>query len=59
VGLRACLRTVAPLVGAGLDRIAHGWFVEHCEPLELAARARIKLDTVGSATGSSALDLLE
>ena len=51
-GTRIKVRMIA------LDRIAHGWFVEHCEPLELAARARIKLDTVGSATGSSALDLL-
>jgi hypothetical protein len=58
VGLRACLRTAAPVVGAGLDRIAHAWFVEKCHPLELAARARIRLDTLASS-GRSPVDLLE
>ena len=36
VALRATLRTTAPLVGAGMDRIAHAWFVEQTPPLELA-----------------------
>jgi hypothetical protein len=39
VGIKSCLRAVAPLVGAGLDRIAHAAFTEKLEPLELAARA--------------------
>lgn len=59
VGLRSCLRAAAPLVGAGLDRIAHAWFIEKCDSLELAARAEIRLATVGGASGHSPLDLLE
>jgi hypothetical protein len=58
VGLRACLRNAAPLVGAGLDRIAHAWFVDRLHPLELAARARLRLDALGTGSGTSALDLL-
>ena len=46
VGLRACLRTAAPLMGAGLDRIAHAWLVGGTHPLELAARARLRLGTM-------------
>lgn len=58
VGLRPCLRNAAPLVGAGLDRIAHGWFVDRLHPLELAARARLRLDALGTGSGTSVLDLL-
>jgi hypothetical protein len=59
IGLRACLRTTAPLVGAGLDRVAHAWFVGGTHPLELAARARVKLGTLSSSPAHSVLDLLE
>jgi hypothetical protein len=59
VGLRACLRTTAPLVGAGLDRIAHAWLVGGTHPLELAARARLRLGTIGASPAPSVLDLLE
>ena len=59
VGLKSCLRAAAPLVGAGLDRIAHAWFVEKCDPLELAARAELRLSTVGGSSAYSPLDLLE
>src|SRR6202041_1168679 len=48
VGSKSCLRAVAPLVGAGLDRITHAAFTEKLEPLELAARAKIRLGTLGS-----------
>jgi hypothetical protein len=58
VALRASLRTAAPLVGAGMDRIAHAWFVQKIRPLELAARARMALAVIGSRPGSSCLDLL-
>ena len=58
VALRSCLRTVTPLVGAGMDRIAHAWYVDKLAPLELAARARIGLDTVGTPQGRKAVDLL-
>lgn len=59
IGLKSCLRAAAPLLGAGLDRVAHAWFVEKCDPLELAARANIRLATAGGASGHSPLDLLE
>lgn len=58
VALNATLRTVAPLVGAGMDRIVHGWFVDGIRPVELAARARIGIDVVGSAGARSPIDLL-
>ncbi|HEY5329735.1 MAG TPA: hypothetical protein VIJ79_07625 [Acidobacteriaceae bacterium] len=58
IALNATLRTAAPLVGAGVDRIAHGWFVDGIKPVELAARARIGIDTVGSAGSKSPVDLL-
>lgn len=58
VALRACLRTVAPLVGAGMDRIAHAWFVENIGPLELAARARIRLSLLRPGDGIRCVDLL-
>jgi hypothetical protein len=56
--LRACLRIVAPLVGAGLDRIAHAAYTEGLIPLELAARARIRLDSLDSAAAVRPIDLL-
>jgi hypothetical protein len=58
VALRASLRTAAPLVGAGMDRIAHAWFVQEIRPLELAARARIALAVIGTRPGTNCLDLL-
>jgi hypothetical protein len=58
VGLRACLRLTAPLVGAGLDRIAHAAYTEGLSPLELAARARIRLDALDSAVAVRPIDLL-
>ena len=57
IALRASLRTAAPLVGAGMDRIAHARYVDKLSPLELAARARISLDTAGSANGPKCVDL--
>jgi hypothetical protein len=59
VGLRDSLRTVAPLVGAGMDRIAHAWFVDDVKPLELFARARISLRTAGTIGGPTVVDLLK
>jgi hypothetical protein len=59
VALRAGLRTAAPLVGAGMDRIAHAWFVQKIRPLELAARARMALEVIGTRPGTNCLDLLE
>lgn len=58
VGLAANLRTAAPLVGAGMDRIAHAWFVENIGPMELSARATLRLATVGLTGAPSPVDLL-
>jgi hypothetical protein len=58
VGLPVTLRTAAPLVGAGMDRIAHAWFVEGVHPMELAARAQVGLATVGTRDGPDPVDLL-
>ncbi len=58
VALRACLRTVAPLVGAGIDRVVHARYVDHLRPLELAARAKIGLCTIGPHFPASCVDLL-
>jgi hypothetical protein len=57
VALPASLRTITPLVGAAMDRIAHAWYVDNLSPLELAARARISLDTVGSSGAPKCMDL--
>ena len=59
VGLSSNLRAAAPLAGAGLDRIAHAWFVNKVRPMELAARARFGLETVGSNGGPDPVDILE
>jgi hypothetical protein len=58
VALRATLRTVAPLVGAGMDRIAHAWFVDGIEPIPLAAKARLRLANLTRSSGIATVDLL-
>jgi hypothetical protein len=40
VALRSCLRTCAPLVGAGMDRIAHNFYVNKTPPLVTVAQNR-------------------
>ncbi|HET9893920.1 MAG TPA: hypothetical protein VFQ44_03200 [Streptosporangiaceae bacterium] len=59
ISLEAALRTGAPLIGAGLDRVTHAALVEGLEPLDLAARAEIALKLVGGETRLSVADLLE
>lgn len=59
VALRASLRTAAPLVGAGMDRIAHGWYVEQLRPIELAGRADVALETVMDRDVAACLSLLD
>jgi hypothetical protein len=46
VALTASLRTVAKLVGAGMDRITHGHYVQNLKPLELVAKANLALALV-------------
>ncbi|MGI5508837.1 hypothetical protein [Streptomyces sp. CA-106131] len=59
VALDASLRTAAPLVGAGLDRIVHAAYAEGLDPLDLAARAEVALNIVDGETALSVVDLLE
>ncbi|MFF3878961.1 integrase [Streptomyces sp. NPDC001978] len=59
VALEASLRTAAPLVGAGLDRIVHAAYAEGLDPLDLAARAEVALSLVDGETGLSVVNLLE
>ena len=59
VAVKPALRAAAPLVGAGLDRVAHATLVEELAPLDLAARAIVGLRLVGGETGLSVVDLLE
>lgn len=59
VALHASLRTAAPLVGAGLDRIVHADQLQGLSPLDLAARAEVALRLVGGETGLSVVRLLE
>lgn len=55
VALRASLRTAAPLVGAGFDRIAHAHYVSQLQPKAIAAHARIALQTINDHTGCATL----
>ena len=59
VALRPSLRTVAPLVGAGIDRIVHANLVDDVTPLDLAARAELELQRAGSADAPDVTALLE
>jgi len=59
VALDATLRGAAPLIGAGLDRIAHAWFIESTTAAEIAARAKARLELVGTPRGRELLELLE
>lgn len=59
VAMEATLRTAAPLVGAGLDRLAHAKLVTDVGPLELAARAANSLELVGDDIGPSVVTMLE
>jgi len=58
VSLQSNLMSASPLIGAGMDRIAHAWFVQKIGPLQLAARARYSLETVGAPAGPHVVDLL-
>ncbi|WP_328650812.1 hypothetical protein OG598_21640 [Micromonospora sp. NBC_00330] len=59
VALQATLRIGAPLVGAGLDRLAHAALTEGIRPLDLAARAELALKLVDGETALSVVELLE
>lgn len=59
VTLKASLRTVARLAGAGIDRITHGHYVQSFRPLELVARADLSIALVNRKTALACVDLLE
>lgn len=54
----ATLRTCAPLVGAGLDRITHARIARSESALQLSERAQLSLTLVGSVGGPEITDLL-
>lgn len=58
VALAATLRTATPLIGAGVDRIAHFRYIGRVNPIELAARARLALATVSPLRPLECIDLL-
>jgi hypothetical protein len=59
VALNSTLHTAAPLVGAGLDRITHAFLVDEVSPLDLAAKAELRLRLVGEHGSPTVTDLLE
>lgn len=59
IALGASLRTAAKLVGAGMDRITHGHYVQRLKPMELVARANLSLALLDRASPLACVDLLE
>jgi hypothetical protein len=59
VALTASLRTVAKLVGAGMDRITHGHYVQNLRPMELVAKANLALALASRESPLECVDLLE
>ena len=58
-GLASALRTAAPLVGAGLDRVTHAALVTGAAPLEIAARAQMEIERADTTTAPPLTGLLE
>lgn len=59
IALSSTLRTSAPLVGAGLDRLTHAALTDNVAPLDLATRAEVNLKLVGGPDGPHLVRLLE
>ncbi len=59
IAVGASLRSAAPLVGEGLDRIAHAWIVDGVEPRVLVARAHVRLDALRGGSQLLVTRLLE
>lgn len=57
VAIRGTLRTVAPLVGAGIDRIVHASSSSRISPIALAAIAEVNLAAV-TEDGKRLVELL-
>ncbi|MET4429059.1 integrase [Mycolicibacterium sp. 624] len=59
IALPTALRTAAPLIGAGLDRLTHAALAEGVGALQLAARAQLNMDLLGGDDARHLVDLLE
>lgn len=59
VALSGSLRTVSKLVGAGMDRIAHGLYVNRLKPMELVARANIAIALADTKPPEHCAELLD
>jgi hypothetical protein len=59
VALNSALRAAAPLAGAGVDRIAHGFYVQGLKSRELAARAKIGIALLTPGSSAACVDLLD
>ena len=57
--LESTLRTCAPLVGAALDRITHARLTDGVDALQLATRAQLGMNRLGSDVPVHVVDLLE
>lgn len=57
--LDAALRTAAPILSAGFDRIVHAWYVDRVSPRELAAIAALNLALLPDRPISAINELLE
>lgn len=44
--MESTLRTAAPLIGAGLDRIAHAYLTSNTSAIDLAAKAEVRLSMI-------------
>jgi hypothetical protein len=56
--LTAALRSSAPLLGAGIDRVVRGALLLEIDPLDLAARARVAIDNADHLGPRALADLL-
>ncbi|MEV4456079.1 hypothetical protein [Microbispora sp. NPDC049633] len=59
IALPSTVRTAGPLVGAALDRLAHGHAVSGVAPLDMAGRAELALRVVEDADGWGPHELLD
>lgn len=59
VALDSTLRTAAPLVGAGVDRIVHAHLTTGLDPLQVAARAEFEMQRAGLPGATDVTALLE
>lgn len=58
IALSPSLRTVSKLAGAGIDRVAHGVYVQKMRPLELVARAKLSIAMITAENAIQCVDLL-